>query len=36
MAIYPIHKDEKIGDIMFTGGSSHGTHKGVMLSENGH
>ena len=33
-AIYPIHKDEKIGDIMFTGGSS-GTHKGVMLSENG-
>lgn len=32
--IYPEHKEGKIGDIMFTGGSS-GTHKGVMLSENG-
>lgn len=32
--IYPEHKPGKIGDIMFTGGSS-GTHKGVMLSENG-
>lgn len=33
-AVYPEHKKDKIGDIMFTGGSS-GTHKGVMLSENG-
>jgi len=33
-AVYPEHKANKIGDIMFTGGSS-GTHKGVMLSENG-
>lgn len=31
---YPEHKKDKIGDIMFTGGSS-GTHKGVMLGENG-
>ena len=32
--VYPPHKINKVGDIMFTGGSS-GTHKGVMLSENG-
>ena len=31
---YPEHKENKVGDIIFTGGSS-GTHKGVMLAENG-